>query len=147
MKLYKALKLKKKLTGEIAFLEQQISSKNSFQVDQVELPMKFNVEKLNEELMTKVYELIQLKLKINVANNTIQEKIFWLSEYKSLISFWKNNVSGTSGMVQSGYSNPCLIKYDVQFDETKRNELIDFYQNKLDEIQEEIDTFNYNTEI
>lgn len=147
MKLYKALKLKKKLTGEIAFLEQQISSKNSFQVDQVEIPIKFNVEKLNEELMTKVYELIQLKLKINIANNSIQEKIFWLSEYKSLISFWKNNVSGTKGMVQSGYSNSCLINYDVQFDETKRNELIDFYQNKLDEIQEEIDTFNYNTEI
>ncbi len=144
MKLYKALKLKKKLTGEIAALKDQIKSKNSYLVNSKNAE-KFVVADLYKELLSKIETLTNLKFAINEANHEIQSKIYMLAEYKALVAFWKE-VPVLEGDHTSGYSET-IKTYNVQIDEKERNKLIEEYQLKIDAIQEDIDTHNYTTDI
>jgi hypothetical protein len=145
MKLYKALKLRKKLVGEVAKIKLQIQTKNSYTVGSVD-PKKFSVNKIYAELQTKINELIGLKYVINEANRPIQEQIYRLSELKALLSFW-NGVSVVEGTQTIGYSDAKTVEYIAQVDEIRRDEMVKEFQKKVDAIQEEIDTYNYTTDI
>ena len=144
MKLYKALKLRKTLVGEITKLKQQIKEKNSY-LEGSKNGEKFKVEEAYEILLDKVEELTGLKFVNNEANREIQAKIYLLGEYKALITFW-NEVSVVEGSQVAGYSDK-IQNYVVQIDEAKRNELVDTFQIKVDAIQEELDEYNFTTEI
>jgi len=145
MKLHKALKLRKKLTGEIAKLKSDIQSKNSYMVGSLKAE-KYNVPKLYEELLNKIDELTGLKFVINEANHEIQSKIYVMAEYKGLIAFW-NSVSVNEGTQLHGYSDAKTIEYIAQVDEETRNKYVKEFQERVDALQEEIDTFNYTTDI
>jgi len=144
MKLHKALKLRKSLVGEISKLKEQIKSKNSY-LSGSQNGEKFSVEELYTELLTKIDALTGLKFAINEANKEIQAQIYTLSEYKALIAFW-NEVSVVEGSVVTPYSET-VREYAVQIDEAKRNEIVKNFQKRVDAIQEEIDEYNYTTDI
>jgi len=144
MKLYKALKLRKNLIGEITNLKQQIKDKNSY-LEGSKNGENFSVEKAYEKLLAKVQDLTGLKFVINEANREIQAKIYLLGEYKALIAFW-NEVSVVEGTQVMGYSDK-VQNYVVQVEETKRDELVKQFQVRVDAIQEELDEYNFNTEI
>ena len=91
MKLHKALKLRKKLVGDIARLKIQIQTKNSYSEGSLNAE-KYNVNALYLQLQEKINQLIGLKYAINEANREIQANIYTISEYKALIAFW-NEVS------------------------------------------------------
>lgn len=145
MKLQKALKLRKKLVGEIANIKMQIQTKNSYMVGSLKAD-KYNVPKLYEELLDKIDQLTGLKFVINEANREIQSKIYVLSEYKALITFW-NNVSTVEGTQIVGYGEKNAREYQVQVDEETRNKYVKEFQGRVDAIQEEIDTYNYTTDV
>jgi hypothetical protein len=145
MKLHKGLKLRKKLVGEIAKLKEQIKAKNSYSEGSVD-PQKYNVNEIYAELLKKTDELISLKYVINEANREIQDKIFRLSEFKSLLTFW-NEVPVVEGAQIQGYSETRTVEYHAQIDELRRNEMVAEFQGVIDAIQDEIDTYNYTTEI
>jgi hypothetical protein len=145
MKLHKALKLRKKLVGDIARLKVQIQTKNSFTEGSLNAE-KYNVNTLYLLLQEKINQLIGLKYAINEANREIQANIYTISEYKALIAFW-NEVPVKEGTQIVGYSDGTTINYLVQIDEAKRNEMVAEFQIKVDALQEEIDTFNYTTDI
>ena len=144
MKLYKALKLRKSLIGEITKIKQQIKDKNSY-LDGSLNAQKFDVHQLYGVLLNKIDELTGLKFAINEANREIQAKIYVLAEYKALIAFW-NEVSVIEGSQASTYSET-IRNYKVQIDEEKRNQIVNDFQKRVDALQEEIDTYNYTTEI
>lgn len=144
MKLQKALKLRKSLVGDITKLKQIIKDKNSYLVGK-NTKVKIDVNEVYEELLSKINQLVGLKYVINQANSEIQDKIFLLSEQKALISFW-NEVSVLEGAQALGYSEN-VKEYDVQIDELKRNDIVNELQKKVDALQDEIDTYNYTTEI
>lgn len=144
MKLYKALKLRKSLIGEIAKIKQQIKEKNSYLVGS-QNGEKFNINEAYAELLKKIEMLTGLKYAINEANREIQSKIYILAEYKALITFW-NEVSVVEGAQTSGYAE-VLREYKVQYDENERNKIVKGFQKKVDALQEELDTFNYTTDI
>ena len=145
MKLYKALKLKKKVIGEVAKLNSQISSRNSYLVGSLNSE-KYNIRGLENELTEKVKYLVSLKCAINNANRGIQDKIYWLSEYKSIIQLW-NGLDVTEGMQLSGYPDRVAKEYKVQIDEKERDEKIKNIQNTIDLLQEEVDVYNHTTEL
>jgi hypothetical protein len=145
MKLHKALKLRKKLVGDIGRLKTQIQTKNSFTKGSLDAD-KYNVPKLYEELKGKINDLIGLKYAINEANREIQANIYTISEYKALIAFW-NEVPVKEGTQVVGYSDITTMEYIAQIDEATRNQMIAEFQTKVDALQEEIDTFNYTTDI
>ena len=144
MKLHKALKLRKSLVGDITKLKQQIKEKNSY-LEGSKNGEKFDVQKFYTTLLAKIDELTGLKFVINEANKEIQAKIYTLSEYKALIAFW-NEVSVVEGSQVSGYSDKVQL-YVVQFDEAKRNEIVNSFQIRVNALQEELDEFNYITDI
>lgn len=144
MKLYKALKLKKNLIGEITKLKLQIKEKNSY-LEGSKNGEKFYVNKAYDELLLKIDELTGLKFVINEANHEIQAKIYVLGEYKALIAFW-NEVSVVEGSQMIGYSDK-VQNYIAQFDEESRNKLVNDFQKRVDAIQDELDVYNFNTEI
>jgi hypothetical protein len=145
MKLSKALKLKKGLVGEITKLKQQIKEKNSY-LEGSKNGEKANVQELYDELLSKIDELTGLKFAINEANKEIQAKIYTLGEYKALIAFW-NEVSVVEGAQVQGFSEAYVRNYVVQVDEAKRNEIVKNFQKRVDALQEEIDEYNYTTDI
>jgi 2-oxo-4-hydroxy-4-carboxy--5-ureidoimidazoline (OHCU) decarboxylase len=145
MKLHKALKLRKSLVGEITALKEQIKEKNSY-LEGSKNGEKFDVAKAYDELLAKIDELTGLKFVINEANKEIQAQIYTLSEYKALIAFWKEVSVAEGTKVVSAYSEK-VQSFVVQVDEAKRNEIVKTFQKRVDAIQEEIDTFNYTTEI
>ena len=99
-----------------------------------------------EQLKSKINDLIGLKYAINEANREIQASIYTISEYKALIAFW-NEVPVKEGKQMVGYSDITTIEYHVQIDEATRNQMVEEFQTKVDALQEEIDTFNYTTDI
>jgi len=145
MKLNTALNLRKKLVGEIAKLKQQIKEKNSYLVGSINAE-KFNVDAIYLELKAKIDELVSLKFAIDEANREIKPKIFVLSEYKALLQFW-NEVPVTEGKQLAGYGRETVYDYAVQIDELKRNKIISEFQTKIDALQEELNIYNYTTEI
>jgi len=146
MKLQKALKLKKVLAGEIAVLKQQIQQKNSYQIGSANAE-KFDMNILYVKLLEKTQTLINLKYSINEANREIQSKIYSMSELKSLISFWQG-MNVTEGTFNQGYgANANTVEYKVSFDEIAKNACIAEFQQKVIQLQDDIDTFNYSVEI
>lgn len=144
MKLYKALKLRKNLIGEITKLKQQIKDKNSY-LEGSKNGENFIVEDKYNILLEKIQELTGLKFVINEANRDIQSKIYLLGEYKALIAFW-NEVSVVEGTQVIGYSDK-IQNYVVQTNEANRDMIVYDFQIKVDAIQEELDEYNFNTEI
>jgi hypothetical protein len=145
MKLHKALKLKKKLVGEIAELKAQITKKNSYMEGSLNAE-KYNVDALYKDLLQKINNLVALKFVINEANKEIQSQIYTLSEYKALIAFW-NSVPVTEGLQTMGFSDVKTMTFKVQVDEETRNKIIGDFQTRVDVLQEEIDVYNYTTDI
>ena len=144
MKLKKALKQIKKLVGEIVKLKEQIKSKNSY-ISGSSSADKFDINKTYAELQAKIDELVGLKFIINEANHPIQEQIYRLSELKALLTFW-NEVSVVEGLQSIGYSDT-VKDYKTHIDEQKRNDMVAEFQKKIDVVQEEIDNYNYITDI
>lgn len=145
MKLSKALKEKKRLASEIAQLKHLIYTKNSY-IKGSNVPVKFKVDVLYSQLQKKVQELVNLKIVINEANHEIQSSIYLLGEYKAMISFL-NALNVNEGPQFDGFRNETPVEYGVQFDEIVKNELMKEYQDKADALQDQIDTYNYTTEV
>lgn len=145
MKLYKALKLKKKIVGEVAKLHSQILSRNSYLVGSLNAE-KYNIRELETELTEKVAYLVSLKCAINDGNKGIQDKIYWLSEYKSIIQLW-SGLNVIEGMQLMGYSDKDAREYKVQIDEKERDNKVKNIQDTIDSIQEEIDVYNHTIEL
>lgn len=144
MKLSKALKEKKRLCAEIARLKNLINNKNSF-LERSKTKEKFNVNELYSQLEQKVQDLVNLKIVINEANREIQSSIYLLGEYKAMISFL--DILNVNEGIEHNTYNQGEIKYIAQIDEIERNKRRKEYQDKADNLQDVIDTYNYTTEI
>lgn len=144
MKLYKALKEKKNLVGEITRLKEQIKEKNSY-LEGSKNGENFNAKGSYAQLLIKINELVGLKYAINAANQEIQSKIFLLGELKALIAFWKE-VSVVEGAQMHGYADKVSM-YCVHFNENECNEIIEKFQKQVDALQDELDEYNFATEI
>lgn len=144
MKLYKALKERKNLIGDIAKLKQQLKEKNSY-LEGSKNGENFEAQKVYDELLSKIDELMGLKFVINEANREIQAKIYALGEYKALIAFWKE-VSVVDGAQMIGYSDK-VQNYNVNFTESQRDEKVKEFQKNVDALQDELDEYNFNTDI
>ena len=144
MKLSKALKEKKRITGEIERLKRLIHSKNSY-VEGSNVPDKFDVNELYAQLQSKIQELVNLKIVINEANKEIQSSIYLLGEYKALINFF-NSLDTTEGP-QESFRSENILNYHAQIDELEKEEIIKKYQDKADRLQDQIDSYNYTTEV
>jgi len=93
-------------------------------------------------------ELIELKTSIHKANQPIYDKIFKLSEYKSMVKYLKslNCVEGkTSGNRWGGETESKVMEVEIGI--VEKDKMVEKYESLINDIQDELDYFNQTTEL
>jgi hypothetical protein len=139
--LAKALKLKNRLAGRLAKVDNDLESYNSVLAGS-DHP---NIKGIYEDRQKLVAQLIELKVAINSANQVAQRTIFRLGELKSQVALLGKMSTKHGTVVEHYHSTPTqyvaqLRKVDVDR-EVRRLEV------EIDRVQEELDAFNYRTTI
>lgn len=144
MNIKTALKRKNKLTGLIAEEFQKISTYNSI-IEGNERPYSVKDVLLNWQKLSQ--ELVELKVSIHKANTPVFDKIFILAELKGQIKQLRG-LDCQSGKIDNPYRSAQIETLKtVEITIVEKEVLIKSLEEKIDIIQEELDTFNYNTEI
>jgi len=144
MKLSKALKLKNKKVNEYNNLVTKMVSHNSYDID---TNQTYNSTELYMEVIDKREDLIKFKTAIHLTSEPIRENIFRLGEYKNLLMNL-NRLNTTEGVVKSrGYGESDKSIYACSINELQKVEMMEWYQNAIENIQDEIDVFNATTEL
>ena len=142
MKIFQALKEKKKLGGEIVVLKQRIQNNNSYIKGNEQ---DYSVKSTMEELFKKEEELIQLKVKIQRANAPVNEKIFRLAELKGRAQYLKG-ISTNKGTVKQRFSED-VLEYVVELSKVEIDKMVDQTTSDIYRLQDELDMFNHTTDI
>ena len=132
-----ALKYKARLLKEYKQILTNIVNENSKPAGSIRY---YNVKDLLKEATSKLEELVSLKVKIHRASDPVRDKIFQLSELKSLLQ----NLSGLDVFEgkKSDYSSSERVPYDVQINQEEKNNFLKQFQNAINNIQDELDVFN-----
>lgn len=144
MKLAKALKEKNKKVKKLKTLSDRINSNNSYIKGTTPT---YDAKKLWEEYNAALEDLIKFKAAIALTNAGIAEKIIRMAELKSKISSF-HYMPITEGIQLShrreGVEPP---EYIAVVNEKEKDELMEKTQEEIDNLQEEIDTYNATTEL
>jgi predicted ribosome quality control (RQC) complex YloA/Tae2 family protein len=147
--LRKALRIKNKLAGEIARLQEIIKNNNS-QIKGRNYSYDSN-QVLGNELLPVFENLIEVKSKIAKANVAIYDKVFRIAELKSMVVFLRgvDTTDGLDTKSNRGYlaqeekevwKTATLKDIDIQ-------SLIQEMENQIETLQDEVDAFNAAQEI
>lgn len=141
MTLSDALRWQKRVVVIIQKIEQAARASNSVQEGQTR---EFDVRKLLALRATWVNHLIELKLKKMDASRPIQEIIFALAETKTAIRFYEQ-LPTTHGLQQDRYGrmDDKPVKWIAEVRARERDAHIKKLQIQIDQMQKNIDTFNY----
>ena len=145
MTVKQALKLKNKLVKEITEELQKAQSYNSVEVGSTR---PYSSSEALERASKLTNELVELKTKIHQANSPVYNKIFRLSELKSLVSKIKmlNCTEGTSTDYYSRRSeNPPVMTSEISI--VDRDSMVKIMEDEIESIQDELDTHNALTQI
>jgi hypothetical protein len=139
MNIKEGLKEKNKLSKTITKLIERINKNNSMDVGGVR---SYDPHNMLEELFQSVEQLVELKTKIHTANVEVYDKIFRMSEYKSLVTHLRgiNCTEGT--IVIRGYGESTQRNLTTVITEVERDTMIEDLERKIDELQSELDYHN-----
>ena len=144
MKIAKALKLKNKMVAEYTDLLNKIVSSNS---SDKSAKKNYNSKELYEQVMDAQEEIIRLKTAIHKASAPVRSKIFAIGEVKNLLNHF-NRMSTVEGIVKNrGYSAATEDEFVVDFNEAEKVALIKYFQECIENLQEDLDSFNATTEV
>lgn len=146
MNIKQALKRKNKLTKEISTEFEKLQRYNSVVegTDRVYEPRQ-----AMENYIRKTNDLIALKATIHAANAPVYDKIFRLSELKSVISNIKR-LDCQSGIVHSrgGYgSADSTITMTTEVSIIERDQLVEKLEAEIEMLQDDLDRWNATTNI
>jgi len=129
------------LAQKIAQLQHEVQNENSARFDD---PRKIKVEDSMTDLEQSVNNLIKIKIAIFIASTPMREHILKLSELKSRI-FFLQTIDTKEGKISNYGDDP--VEYIVVYDKIWVKNKILKCEEEIDNIQEELDTFNHKTEI
>ena len=142
LKISTALKRKNKLKLELSRLRERIGRHNSVPAGR---DRPYDIMRLQRELTEKTDDLIDLKMSLFLANAPIQRLIFEMSELKGLIKFYRSlNTQADRPMY---YPAEETRSYDIALTEVDVDLLVTDLENRIDTIQERLDTYNTTTEL
>lgn len=145
MKLSRALKLKKKIAGEIVQLQNLITHENV----QIEPnTSRFKTPELLEKLIEKQTKLIDLKTQIAKSNEPIWRLIFQSAELKGRILFLRG-LNTNEGIIkrESYRGDPVPEKHIPQINKAQVEDQITALEKQIEQLQEDIDTYNYSHDL
>lgn len=144
MTIKQALKLKNRLVGQITDTQIKMLKYNSIS----ELNDRaYSTKELLEQYYSLVNQLVALKSEIHKANTEVYDKIFLLSELKSIVKHLKN-MDCTNGISEDDYYRRISDSQTVRKSEIsviERDSEVKFLESRIDEIQDELDLHNSTT--
>ena len=146
MNLAQALKQKNRLAGEIVRYQQILQRENARRSDSVS---KVNRQEVFEKIVKLSDELGELKGKITMANVQIYPKLERMAEFKSLIAFLQG-LPKTEGQEVSfiGRDQEKMVyTWDSFINQENCDKQVAKLQEKINNLQDEIDQFNSDTNI
>lgn len=141
MNLKQALKRKNRLVGLIAEEYIKVSQYNS--VDDVN-QRPYSVKEALQNWLKLTDELIELKSKIQIANNKVNDKIFRLSELKTQVKQLKK-LDCTSGLYYSKWSDDKVVTKVAEIEVVERDNMVKELEAQIEKIQDELDEWNHQT--
>lgn len=139
MNIARALKEKTRTINKISIIDNLISEENSIDNGSVR---SFDLNEKMAERIALTNFLISLKSKIVMANAEIADKLNMMSEFKSLISFYKS-INCKEGAFANRYdSSGEKTVFSVIFSKKEIASRIEETQAKINQLQDEIDDFN-----
>jgi hypothetical protein len=141
MNLKQALKRKNRLVGLIAEEYIKVSQYNS--VDDVN-QRPYSVKEALQNWLKLTDELIELKSKIQIANNKVNDKIFRLSELKTQVKQLKK-LDCTSGLYYSKWSDDKVVTKVAEIEVVERDNMVKEMEAQIEKIQDELDEWNHQT--
>lgn len=143
IKLYKAIKLKNKLIGEIKNLGRLIENENTIVVGNTR---NYDVEDLITKYEDKMNCLVKVKTAIHLANNEIYHKICLLSELKLQASSYKR-LACTNGPAPNytNYRDDDIAEFHSAILMIDKDTRVKEIEIKITNLQDELDEYNYNT--
>jgi hypothetical protein len=144
MNIKQALKLKNKLIKSIADNTKLLQQYNTVEVGN---PRPYSPTILLGSITKTTTELVELKSKLHRANAPMFEKIFEMSELKSTIKAVQklDCTEGKSNRDRYRMESELVLTSDISL--VDRNEFIKKLEDRIEQIQDEMDVFNSNTEI
>jgi hypothetical protein len=144
MNIKQALKEKNKLAKKVTDLMDRTNRNNS--MDEGAVRSYDPKESLNQALQM-VDDLVNLKTKMHMANVEVYDKIFRMSEYKSLVKYLKTLNCSQGTIVTSRYGDSTARQMTTVITEVERDALVEKYETLIDNLQTELDTHNATTQI
>lgn len=144
MNIKQALKLKNKLIKSIADNTKLLQHYNTVEVGN---PRPYSPTILLGSITKTTTELVELKSKLHRANAPMFEKIFEMSELKSTIKAVQKLecTEGKSNRDRYRMESELVLTSEISL--VDRNEFIKKLEDRIEQIQDEMDVFNSNTEI
>jgi hypothetical protein len=143
MTVKQALKEKNSLLKRINDLTQKIYAYNS--IDEGN-KRPYSTGDLLSQVMVLTNELIDLKTKIHQANVPVYDKIFRLSELKSLVKKI-NGIDCSEGKVSERYSRTEPTIKTAEISVVERDTIVKDLEEQIERLQEELDVHNATTQI
>lgn len=151
-----ALKLKNRLAGELAKLQEVVSAGNLRTFVSVNAILqnqscdKVDVKAAYQQIFTVSKNLTAVKAAISVANSSIAKKLAYLSEQKSLLAFFTalQTERDTVVNVASGVDKITKIEYAAMaLNSVQKQALCKDIQDDIEATQDEIDFYNATTKV
>ena len=144
MNIKQALKEKNKLAKKVTDLMDRTNRNNSMDEGAVR---SYDPKESLEQALQMVDDLVNLKTKMHMANAEVYDKIFRMSEYKSLVKYLKTLNCSQGTIVTSRYGDTTARKMTTVITEVERDALVEKYETLIDNLQTELDTHNATTQI
>jgi hypothetical protein len=144
MNIKQALKEKNKLAKKVTDLMDRTNRNNSMDEGAVR---SYDPKESLEQALQMVDDLVNLKTKMHMANAEVYDKIFRMSEYKSLVKYLKTLNCSQGTIVTSRYGDSTARQMTTVITEVERDALVEKYETLIDTLQTELDTHNATTHI
>ena len=144
MNIKQALKEKNKLAKKVTDLMDRTNRNNSMDEGAVR---SYDPKESLEQALQMVDDLVNLKTKMHMANAEVYDKIFRMSEYKSLVKYLKALNCSQGTIVTSRYGDSTARQMTTVITEVERDALVEKYETLIDNLQTELDTHNATTHI
>jgi hypothetical protein len=144
MNIKQALKEKNKLAKKVTDLMDRTNRNNSMDEGAVR---SYDPKESLEQALQMVDDLVNLKTKMHMANAEVYDKIFRMSEYKSLVKYLKTLNCSQGTIVTSRYGDSTTRQMTTVISEVERDSLVEKYETLIDNLQTELDTHNATTQI
>lgn len=145
MNIAKALKVKNRLAGEVSRLQDIFRRENSRRNDNIST---IDRPKAYEAVLEAFEKLVKLKGAINEATAKIAPKLAELSEYKLFLSYISSVPTREGPEIEQCYgSTPIQYEWNSYLNRAEIDKKVEHYQNKINELQDEIDEYNAKTKI